>query len=102
MQAQLGNGEMIGSTECASELTGYAQLSGYTPLLWGSGPYHFCTFFNRRWLRFAGEPSVREFNVSWHADLHPDDISQCLHTHQRAFIKRCGFYLEFRVRDTKG
>jgi PAS domain S-box-containing protein len=96
MRSQSENGEMVGYMDCMSELTSYASL------LWGSGPYHFCTFFNRRWMRFVGQRSMRELHVNWHRELHPDDISQCLRTHQRAFIQRRGFYLEYRVCDSSG
>src|SRR5688500_12787681 len=96
MGAQSGNGEMVGYGESVSELTGYA------PLIWGSGPYQFCTFFNRQWLRFTGEPLMREVHEGWYGEPHPDDISQCLHAQLRAFMQRQEFCVEYRVRDWSG
>jgi len=95
MRTQSGNGELVGYGERASDLTGNA------PVIWGSGPYQFCTFFNRRWLSFAGQP-LTELQQGWFGEVHPDDDSVCLQTHRRAFIRRQPFCLEYRVRDPKG
>jgi PAS domain S-box-containing protein len=99
MQVQSGNGNggAVGSEEYPN------RGAGYTPLMiWGSGPYQFCTFFNRKWLRFAGGPSLTEVHQGWSGEVHPDDLARCVRSHQRAFIRRSEFRLEYRVRDLHG
>ena len=98
MQVQSGNGNgAVGSEEYPSIAAGYAPL-----MIWGSGPYQFCTFSNRKWLRFAGGPSMTEVEEGWTGEIHPDDLTQCVRSQQRAFIRRSGFRLEYRVRDLNG
>ncbi len=99
MQVQSGNGnsEAVGSEEYSGIGTGHAPL-----MIWGSGPYQFCTFSNRKWLRFAGGPSMTEVQEGWSGEIHPDDLAQSTRSHQRAFIRRAAFRLEYRVRDLNG
>src|SRR5678815_4457848 len=98
MQVQSGNGNgAVGSEEYPSIGAAYAPL-----MIWGSGPYQFCTFANRKWLRFAGGPSMTEVQNGWSGEIHPDDLTRCVRSHQRAFIRRSSFRLEYRVRDLSG
>ena len=99
MQVQSGNGNVgaVGSEEYTSRVTGFAPL-----MIWGSGPYQFCTFSNRKWLRFAGGPSMTEVQEGWSGEIHPDDLARCTRSHQRAFIRRSRFQMEYRVRDLNG
>jgi len=99
MQVQSGNGNVgaVGHEEYTSRVIGFAPL-----MIWGSGPYQFCTFFNRKWLRFAGGPVMTEVQEGWSGEVHPDDLTRCLRSHQRAFIQRRQFRVEYRVRDLTG
>jgi PAS domain S-box-containing protein len=98
MQVQSGNGNgAVGSEEYPSIVAGDAPL-----MIWGCSPYQFCTFVNRKWLRFARGPSLTEVQQGWSGEVHPDDLARCVRSHQRAFIRRDAFRLEYRVRDLNG
>ncbi len=95
MQQQLGKDKVTAYEECFSR-------AGCAPLMvWISSPYEFCTFFNREWLCFNGEGFERDVGEGW-CEVHPDDHTRCLRAHQRAFIGRQPFLLEYRLRGPDG
>jgi PAS domain S-box-containing protein len=95
IQEQRGDGEIAVFEECFS-------VTGSSPLIiWISGPYVYCTLFNRAWLRFTGTALERETSGCW-CEVHPDDVPRCAREHRRAFIGRRPFVLEYRLRRGDG
>ncbi len=45
---------------------------------------------------------MTEVQNGWSGEIHPDDLTRCVRSHQRAFIRRSPFRLEYRVRDLNG
>jgi PAS domain S-box-containing protein len=91
MQQQRSNGEVVANEGCFSRVAGCAHL-----MIWISGPNHFCTFPNRKWLRFTGK--VLETEVAGGpGEVHPNDVARCSRDHQRAYAARREFLLEYRV-----
>ncbi len=71
-------------------------------LVWMSGRDKRCTYFNKPWLDFTGQPLERELGDGWSAGVHPDDVRGCLNTYVRAFDARAAFRMEYRLRRFDG
>jgi PAS domain S-box-containing protein len=71
-------------------------------LLWMAGPNGECEFFNQRWLSFTGRSMEEEIGNGWAEGVHPEDFQACMHTFLDAFVTRCDFAMEYRLRRYDG
>jgi PAS domain S-box-containing protein len=67
-------------------------------LVWMSGPDKLCTYFNKHWLDFTGQPLEQQLGDGWSAGVHPDDLQRCMQTYCEAFDARQAFRMEYRMR----
>src|SRR5262249_297010 len=67
-------------------------------MVWLSGPDKRCTYLNKHWLDFTGQPLERQVGDGWSEGVHPDDLRRCLHTYHDAFDARRDFRMEYRLR----
>jgi PAS domain S-box-containing protein len=66
-------------------------------MVWMSGPDKLCTYFNKHWLDFTGQPLERQIGNGWSEGVHPDDSERCLRTYCEAFDARQEFQMEYRL-----
>jgi PAS domain S-box-containing protein len=71
-------------------------------LIWMSGPDKSCTWFNRQWLEFVGQPIEHELGMGWLENVHPDDRAGCLEIYEASFEARRAFCMEYRLRRHDG
>jgi PAS domain S-box-containing protein len=71
-------------------------------MVWMSGPDKLCTYFNKNWLDFTGQPLERQIGNGWSEGVHADDFERCLDTYCRAFDARQEFRMEYRLRRFDG
>jgi PAS domain S-box-containing protein len=81
----------------------FRNMADVSPLMiWVAGPDQTCTFVNKGWLAFTGRTLEQEQGVGWTANIHPDDLANCLTAYSEAFDARRGFQLEYRKRRADG
>ncbi len=81
----------------------FRQMADSAPvMIWMSGRDKLCTYFNKRWLDFTGQPMDHELGDGWSKGVHSDDFQQCLATHAPAFDARQEFQIEYRLRRFDG
>jgi PAS domain S-box-containing protein len=71
-------------------------------MIWISGPDKKCTWLNRRWLEFVGEPLEHEVGAGWVAAVHAEDRDACIRTYETEFDARRPFSMEYRLRRHDG
>jgi PAS domain S-box-containing protein len=71
-------------------------------MMWLSGPDKLCTFFNRRWLAFAGSTMDQALGNGWIEKVHPDDRDRCYTNYSTSFDARRTFQTECRLRRADG
>jgi PAS domain S-box-containing protein len=71
-------------------------------MLWMSGTDGLCTFFNKPWLDFTGQPLEHEVGNGWSEGIHPDDLQRYLNDYLSAFNSRQAFRSEARLRRFDG
>lgn len=110
-------GKAIGATKIARDITDrkraeqdlreseerFRLVANNAPtLIWMSGPNKLCTFFNKGWLDFTGQPMEHELGEGWAAGVHPEDLKRCLEVYTAAFDARVDFQMEYRLRRFDG
>jgi PAS domain S-box-containing protein len=71
-------------------------------LIWVSGEDNLCTWFNKQWLEFVGQPMEHELGNGWTENLYRDDVGIALETYRRAFESRAPFTMEYRLKHHSG
>lgn len=71
-------------------------------MIWVSDLDKRCTFFNKGWLTFTGQPMDHELGNGWMEGIHRDDRDRCSHTYLSAFDGRQPFQVEYRLRHHDG
>lgn len=71
-------------------------------LVWMSGAYMLCNFFNNTWLEFTGNSLEQEIDKGWVERLHPEDLPNFLDNYSSAFHDHECFTVEYRLRRFDG
>jgi PAS domain S-box-containing protein len=70
--------------------------------IWMSGLDKGCTYFNRKWLEFAGRSVESELGRGWVERVHAEDASGVVTDYSKAFDERQAFSLVYRLRRHDG
>jgi PAS domain S-box-containing protein len=71
-------------------------------MIWMTGVDKLCNYVNQGWLDFTGQPIETQLGHGWAESLHPQDVTGCLETSERAFNRREAFRMEYRLRRKDG
>jgi two-component system, cell cycle sensor histidine kinase and response regulator CckA len=71
-------------------------------MLCATGADRRCTFFNQKWLAFAGRTLDEQLASDWTENIDPDDLARCTTLYSESFDRRQEFNSEFRLRRADG
>jgi PAS domain S-box-containing protein len=71
-------------------------------MIWMAGTDKLYNYFNVPWLNFTGRSLRAETGNGWMHGVHPEDLSACIETYDRAFVARESFDREYRLRRHDG
>ena len=71
-------------------------------LIWISDSDRSYTWFNRRWLEFAGRTMKQALGDGWTESVHDEDLRRCLDVYARSFEAHQPFRVEYRLRRHDG
>lgn len=81
----------------------FRQLADSAPvLIWMSDADGTCSWLNRPWLEFTGEPLEKQIGDGWEKFVHPDDVERCKETFRQHFEARTPFEMDYRLRRYDG
>jgi PAS domain S-box-containing protein len=81
----------------------FRQLADSAPILiWMSDMEGKCSWLNRPWLEFTGEPLEKHTGDGWEDFVHREDIERCRETYRRNFVARTPFEMDYRLRRHDG
>ena len=81
----------------------FRQLADSAPfLIWMTGADGRCSWLNRPWIEFTGQPLEKQLGDGWENFVHSDDITRCKETLRRHFETRTPFEMDYRVRRHDG
>jgi PAS domain S-box-containing protein len=76
----------------------FKNLADHAPvLIWLMNPNSRATYFNQTWLDFTGKSTENELGLGWLRNVHPEDITHCLHQYALANQQKSEFEIEFRL-----
>ena len=71
-------------------------------MVWIADTDGLCTFFNKQWLDFTGEPEEQQLGNGWSACVHSEDRERCIQDYLTALHARKHFTMECRLRRYDG
>ena len=71
-------------------------------MLWVTDPTGWCTFLNRQWLEFTGQPLAEGLGLGWTRAVHPDDAAHAERAFLEATAARGPFRVDYRLRRHDG
>lgn len=71
-------------------------------MIWVSGQWKGCTYFNKQWLDFTGRELEQELGSGWTEGVHPHDYEHCMEIYNKSFDERIPFEIEYRLRRSDG
>lgn len=71
-------------------------------MIWVSDDSKRCTWFNKQWLEFVGQPMAHELGDGWRENIHQNDLHFSIETYTRAFDARMPFTMEYRLKHHSG
>lgn len=81
----------------------FRQLADSAPvMIWMSDATGQCSWLNRPWIEFTGQPLEKQTGDGWEQFIHPDDLARCRETFQRHFETRTAFEMDYRLRRHDG
>jgi PAS domain S-box-containing protein len=81
----------------------FRNIADHTPvMLWVTDETGYCTYLNRSWYEFTGQPAGKGEGFGWLEAVHPDDRPEAERIFLRANDERRAFEIDMRVRRTDG
>lgn len=81
----------------------FRQLADSAPvLIWVSDEKGGCSWLNRPWLEFTGQPLEKQTGDGWEEFVHPDDLTRCKETFRQHFEARTPFEMDYRLLRSDG